>query len=96
MNMAYAGTQVTYGRGRGLVGWRVPAQLGGGVVALQLVAIYSPRNGFLDLVALSAVEFGICIGVGVALLVVIETEKWRRRSKSKAAALPASGVGRRI
>ncbi len=66
------------------------------VVALQLVAIYSPLNGFLDLVALSTVELGICVGVGVALLVVIETEKWRRRSKSNAAALPASGVGRRI
>ena len=51
------------------------------VVGLQLVALYTPLRGFLDLERLGLVDVALCVGVGVALLAVLETEKaWRRRN----------------
>lgn len=51
------------------------------VSGLQLLALYTPLNKFLDLVPLSAKQLAICVGLGVALLVVMETEKAFRRSR---------------
>jgi Ca2+-transporting ATPase len=45
------------------------------VVALQLAALYTPLNDFLDLDPLSAIDLIICIGLGIALLLVLETHK---------------------
>ncbi|MGK0276069.1 MAG: Ca2+-transporting ATPase [Ilumatobacter sp.] len=49
------------------------------VVALQLAALYTPLNGFLDLDPLGAADLAICVGLGLALLVVLEINKYHHR-----------------
>ncbi len=50
------------------------------VAMLQLVALYTPLGGFLDLESLPLADLGVCIATGAALLAVLEVEKaWRRR-----------------
>lgn len=71
------------------IGWRtnpVMLGIGGAVVALQLLAIYSPLNGFLDLEPLGLVDLLLCIGLGAVLLVVLEAGKARRRRAAAVAA----------
>ena len=50
------------------------------VVALQLAALYTPLNDFLDLDPLSAIDLTVCVGLGVALLVTLEVHKHLVRS----------------
>jgi Ca2+-transporting ATPase len=50
------------------------------VVALQLAALYTPLNAFLDLDPLSALDLTVCVGLGVALLVALEVHKHLVRS----------------
>lgn len=45
------------------------------VTTLQLAALYTPLNRFLDLDPLPAIDLALCIGLGAALLAVIETTK---------------------
>lgn len=55
------------------------------VSMLQLVVLYTPLRGFLDLEPLPVADLAVCIAVGAALLVVLETEKaWRRRGALQA------------
>jgi P-type Ca2+ transporter type 2C len=50
------------------------------VVVLQLVAVYTPLRGFLDLASLPAADLAVCVAIGLSLLAVLEAEKaWRRR-----------------
>jgi Ca2+-transporting ATPase len=49
------------------------------VIALQLAALYTPLNGFLDLDPLGATDLAICVGLGLALLVVLEINKQHHR-----------------
>ena len=49
------------------------------VVALQLAALYTPLNGFLDLDPLGATDLAICVYLGLALLVVLEITKHHNR-----------------
>ena len=50
------------------------------VAMLQLVALYTPLGGFLDLESLPLADLGVSIATGAALLAVLEAEKaWRRR-----------------
>ena len=51
------------------------------VVALQLAALYTPLNDFLDLDPLSAIDLTVCVGLGVALLVTLEVHKHLVRSR---------------
>ncbi len=46
-----------------------------GVAALQLVALYSPLRGFLDLEPLGAVDLALCIALGAGLLSMLEATK---------------------
>lgn len=60
------------------IGWRSnPALLAVAavVVALQLVAVYSPLNGLLDLEPLTAIDLVVCVAFGVALLIALEVAK---------------------
>jgi Ca2+-transporting ATPase len=59
-----------------------PAMLGivGVVVALQLAALYTPLRGFLDLEPLGVFDLGLCVLLGVVLLVVLDTTKRVRTS----------------
>ena len=51
-----------------------------GVSVLQLLALYTPLNGFLDLEPLGLFDLGVCVGSGLVLLAILEGEKaWRRR-----------------
>ncbi len=50
------------------------------VVALQLGALYTPLNDFLDLDPLGALDLTICIGLGLALLLALEVHKHLVRS----------------
>ena len=50
------------------------------VVALQLAAVYTPLNGFLDLEPLGAVDLAICFALGIGLLAMIEAAKANRRN----------------
>jgi Ca2+-transporting ATPase len=54
----------------------------GVVTALQTAALYSPLNGALDLEPLGLADLGVCVALGVALLVVLETEKAVRRFRA--------------
>ncbi len=65
------------------IGWtsnRLMLYIAGFVVALQLVAIYTPLREFLDLERLGPWDLLLCIGTGVGLLVVLEATKARRRA----------------
>ncbi len=60
------------------IGWRTnPLMLGiaGAVVALQLVAVYTPLRDFLDLQTLSPVDLVVCAAAGVGLLALVEFVK---------------------
>jgi len=53
------------------------------VVALQLAALYTPLNDFLELDPLGFVDLAICVGLGLALLVILEVHKLLvRRSRT--------------
>jgi Ca2+-transporting ATPase len=54
-----------------------PVMLGvvGFVALLQILALYTPLNDFLDLEALALLDLLLCIGLGVALLVILEVKK---------------------
>ncbi len=55
------------------------------VVALQLVAIYTPVGEFMDLEPLSFVDLAVCIAAGLSLLAVVEGVKAVNRRKPTAA-----------
>ena len=62
------------------IGWKTnPLMLAiaGAVVGLQLVALYTPLNRFLDLDPLGIVDLAICVGLGVLLFAVLEAAKAR-------------------
>ena len=64
------------------IGWSTnPLMLAiaGAVVGLQLAALYTPLNGFLDLDPLGVVDLAICVGLGVLLFAVLEAAKARTR-----------------
>ena len=50
------------------------------VIALQLAALYTPLNDFLDVEPLGAADLAICVGLGLALLVVLEIVKYFNRT----------------
>jgi Ca2+-transporting ATPase len=70
-------------RSIGLTTNRVMLYIAALVVALQLIAIYTPLREFLDLDTLSAADVGVCALMGVGLLAVIETVKWIDRKRSR-------------
>ena len=51
------------------------------VVTLQLLAIYTPLNDFLDLEPLRAIDLAICVALGLALYSMVELTKQRRRAQ---------------
>lgn len=55
----------------------------GAVLALQMLAIYTPLSEFLKLEPLSGVDLVISFGLGLALLVLLELEKMGNRKKAK-------------
>lgn len=62
--------------------WRtnpVMLAVAGGVVALQLAAIYTPLRDVLDLQPLPLADLGVCVGVAGLLLALLEAAKWRHR-----------------
>ncbi len=59
----------------GLTSNRVMLAIASFVVALQLAALYTPLNGFLDLDPLGAIDLAIAVGLGLALLIVLEVHK---------------------
>lgn len=61
------------------------------VVALQLVALYTPVREFLDLAPLGVGDLALCVGSGIALLAGLELAKARTRRRAD----PAVPVGRR-
>jgi Ca2+-transporting ATPase len=64
------------------IGWRSnPLMLGiaGLVVALQLLAIYTPLRDFLDLQILSPVDLAVCASSGIGLLALVELVKAMHR-----------------
>ena len=70
------------------IGWtsnRLMVAIASAVVALQLLAVYSPLNEFLDLEPLGAWDLLLCIGSGAALLVTLETVKAFHRRKAEQA-----------
>jgi Ca2+-transporting ATPase len=66
------------------IGWttnRVMLGVAALVVALQLVAVYSPLNEFLDLDTLAVSDLAICAALGAALLALVEAVKWVQRRR---------------
>jgi Ca2+-transporting ATPase len=63
----------------GLTTNRLLVTLGGVVVALQLLAVYTPLNEFLDLETLGLADLGLCLALGLGFLAVLEGEKALRR-----------------
>jgi Ca2+-transporting ATPase len=51
----------------------------GAVVGLQLGALYTPLNRFLDVEPLGPLDLALCLGLGAGLLMLLEADKWRRR-----------------
>ena len=79
------GTRSTTESLRSIGWWSNPAMsiTVAAVVALQLVALYTPLRGFLDLEPLDAIDLGVCVAMGAALLAVLEgTKAWQRRPAS--------------
>jgi Ca2+-transporting ATPase len=71
------------------IGWtsnRLMLGIAGAVVGLQLLALYTPLNDFLDLEPLGALDLLLCIGTGVALLVTLEIVKAVKRRQAPAVA----------
>ncbi len=66
------------------IGWmsnKLMLAIAGAVVALQLLAIYTPLNDFLDLDPLGVWDLLLCIGSGALLLLTLEIVKaFRRRT----------------
>ncbi|HBX76212.1 MAG TPA: ATPase [Acidimicrobiaceae bacterium] len=76
------GTRSTTASLRTIGLWSNPVMTGTvvGVSVLQLLALYTPLNGFLDLEPLGLFDLGVCVGSGLVLLAILEGEKaWRRR-----------------
>jgi Ca2+-transporting ATPase len=68
------------------IGWRSnPLMLGiaGLVIALQLVAVYTPLREFLDLHTLGAFDLAVCAAAGVGLLALVEAVKAVHRSTGR-------------
>ncbi|WP_083914043.1 cation-translocating P-type ATPase [Ilumatobacter nonamiensis] len=57
--------------------------IAGVVTSLQLVAIYTPLRGFLDLEPLGIGDLAVCAATGVLLLVVLEVVKARARTAAR-------------
>ena len=57
----------------------VMVAIAGLVVALQLVAIYTPVGNYLDLEPLGVVDLGVCVAAGLGLLAVLEGVKAANR-----------------
>jgi Ca2+-transporting ATPase len=55
------------------------------VVALQLLALYSPLHSFLEVVPLPLVDLLVCVGLGAALLAALESGKALRRRRAAGA-----------
>jgi Ca2+-transporting ATPase len=65
------------------IGWRsnpLMLAIAGAVIALQLLALYTPLREFLDLDALNAVDLVVCAAAGVGLLALAETVKGVKRA----------------
>ncbi len=73
-------------RSIGIATNRVMLYIMGAVVGLQLIALYTPLNGFLDIDPLPLVDLLLCVAMGVGLLVILEVEKAFRRSRHAAVA----------
>ena len=76
------------------IGWtsnRLMLGIAGAVVGLQLLAIYTPLNEFLDLEPLGVWDLLLCVATGVVLLVTLETVKAvkRRQAAQHAGGVPA-------
>jgi Ca2+-transporting ATPase len=70
------------------IGWtsnRLMLGIAGVVIGLQLLAIYTPLNEFLDLEPLGALDLLLCVGAGVALLVILEIVKALKRRRPDSA-----------
>jgi Ca2+-transporting ATPase len=68
------------------IGWRTnPLMLAiaGIVIALQLLALYTPLSEFLDLDALSAADLAVCAAAGVGLLALVEVVKAFHRASAR-------------
>mgnify|MGYP003701863031 CR=1 FL=1 len=68
------------------IGWRTnPLMLAiaGIVIALQLLALYTPLSEFLDLDSLSAVDLAVCAAAGVGLLALVEIVKAFHRASAR-------------
>jgi Ca2+-transporting ATPase len=68
------------------IGWRTnPLMLAiaGIVISLQLLVLYTPLRGFLDLDPLSGADLAICAIAGIGLLVLVEAVKAFHRSASR-------------
>ena len=67
------------------IGWRsnpLMLAIAGGVIALQLLALYTPLSEFLDLDALSAADLAVCVAAGVGLLGLVEIVKAFHRASA--------------
>ncbi len=62
-------------RAIGFTSNRVMLAIASFVVALQLGALYTPLNDFLDLDPLGAIDLTICASLGIGLLIVLEVHK---------------------
>jgi Ca2+-transporting ATPase len=69
-------------RSLGLFSNRVMVGIVGAVVALQLLALYTPLREFLDVEPLAFVDLLLCIGLGALLLAGMETVKLIRRRRA--------------
>ena len=80
------------------IGWRtnpVMLAVAGAVVALQLLALYTPLAGLLDLEPLGALDLVVCVGLGAGLLAVLEAAKLRRlRSPGESEVSPVAVAAR--
>jgi Ca2+-transporting ATPase len=79
------GTRSTFDSLRtiGLTTNRMLVVLASVVVALQLAAVYTPLNEFLDLKSLSVADLGLTFVLGIVFLGVLEVEKAVRRSRAE-------------
>ncbi len=65
------------------IGWRsnpLMLAIAGVVIALQLLALYTPLSEFLDVDALSAADLAVCATAGIGLLALVEAVKAVKRA----------------
>jgi P-type Ca2+ transporter type 2C len=58
------------------------------VAGLQVIAIYTPLQRFLDLTPLPLVDLGVCIGLGALLLITMEISKATSRKRRSSQPAP--------